>query len=297
MPELPEVETVRRSLLPLLAGKRLAQVKIMSPVVALPQAADFAVLEGAALQDIKRRGKYLVLQFDSGVKLTVHLRMTGRLVYQDRQEPYCKHTHAVFVFQDDLSGQPIKDIETGQSEENALDGFGGKELRFVDVRRFGRLWLGEPEEIGGFAALGPEPLDDDFSPEKLAHALKKHTKTKIKSAILDQTVVCGLGNIYADETLFLARIHPERLVHTLTAQEIEALAHAMRTVLLTAIANRGTSFRDYVDGLGEKGSNQNALQVFRRQGQPCPCCGETIHRVKVAGRSSFFCPCCQKPAE
>ncbi len=273
MPELPEVETVRRSLIPLLTGEKLAQVKIVTPAVMLPETADFAVLEGATVKDIKRRGKYLVIQFDNSLKLTVHLRMTGRLVYQDKEEPYVKHTHAVLVFQS------------------------GKELRFVDMRRFGRLWLGEPEAISGFATLGPEPLDEDFSPEMLACALKKHAKTKIKSAILDQTVVAGLGNIYADEALFRAGIHPERLVHTLSDQEIMDLAAGMRQVLLAAIANRGTSFRDYVDGLGERGSNQETLQVFRRQGQPCPCCGKIIQRVKVAGRSSFFCSCCQKAPE
>lgn len=270
MPELPEVETVRRSLLPVLKGQTINKVDIFSPVVTLPDAAIFQQLIGRTVKDIQRRGKYLIVLFDAGAPLTVHLRMTGKLLWRQPEEPIAKHTHVIFTY--------------------ACH----KQLRFVDVRRFGRLWLGDPNTIPGLATLGKEPIAPDFSPEVLAQALSHHQKGKIKAVILDQTVVAGLGNIYADEALFAAAIHPETPAGALLSQDIQNLAYSMTFVLEEGIKYRGTSIRDYVDGQGEKGENQLRLQVFQREGQPCPCCGTPIRRTRVAGRSSYFCPACQK---
>ncbi len=271
MPELPEVETVRRSLQPLLPGRTITGVEVASPVVTLPDSRLFSSLRGVAFGQIDRRGKYLLFRLSDGRTLTVHLRMTGQLLWRQPEQPRDKHTHVVLQCED-------------------------MELRFVDVRRFGRLWLTPESEISGLCTLGKEPIDATFDHCYLERALSRHPRANLKGAILDQTVVAGLGNIYADESLFAAGLHPLRKVASLTQGEICALAQAMTEVLQRAIAHRGTSFRDYVDAAGEKGDNQQWLQIFLREGQPCLRCGATVERIKVVGRSSYYCPCCQQLA-
>lgn len=277
MPELPEVETIRRSLLPILVGRKIKQVEIFNDVViesGNPEA--FVALAGAEVADINRRGKYLLFDIVQGGQLLVivaHMRMTGKLLFDSAVRPVAKHEHVRFLFDD------------------------GSQLAFEDMRRFGRLWLVKPEEIpnvSGLNTLALEPLDDGFTVEYLMEKLQRKQRSNAKGTLLDQHIVAGLGNIYVDEVLFAAGVHPERKVSTLTHDEICDLVAAMKRILSTAIENRGTTFRDYVDGNNEKGDMQNFLQVFQREGEPCPRCGAIIKRIKVVGRSSFFCPECQK---
>lgn len=274
MPELPEVETVKRSLAPLLEKKRIEEVILHKEiVVAHPEPCLFIQkARGRQIEGISRRGKYLQIALEGGHTLVVHLRMTGALVFSPLQEPLPKHTHAVFQLDD------------------------GNLLRYTDIRRFGRLWLvaaGERDDFTGRSKLGLEPFDAGFSAQYLADCLKKRRIT-IKQALLDQRVIAGLGNIYADEILFAAGIAPWRPVSELAEEEWQKLAQIIPAVLEESIRHRGTSFRDYQDGLGQKGDNLSRLQVYQRKGQPCPCCGQALARTVVAQRGTFYCAACQK---
>lgn len=274
MPELPEVETVRRSLLEVLPHRKIATVEIVTPqILALGDVVSFAMLSGCEISDIGRRGKYLMFNFTDGQVCVIHLRMTGKLLYHRTVGELQKHDHARFVFAD------------------------GSELVYNDIRRFGRFWLcqdGDVSGVSGLATLGAEPLDKEFSVEYWQRQIAGRKKARIKSVLLDQQVVAGLGNIYADEVLFRAKVHPERMAGSLTAEENTRLTVAMRDILQEAIKNRGTTFRDYVDGNNQRGSYQEHLQVFQKAGEACPRCGTMIERIKVGGRSSCFCPECQK---
>lgn len=273
MPELPEVETVRRSLQGLVLHKKITQVEIFKPtLLAMGDEAAFAGLAGLELTAIDRRGKYLLFRLDAPQDLfwVVHLRMTGKLLYHQESEPLQKHDHARIEFAD------------------------GSELIYNDARAFGRFWLAEdPAQVSGLASLGLEPLDAEFSVDYWQNKIKRRPRCLVKAALLDQHMVAGLGNIYADEVLFQAGVHPERTLGSLTAEENQRLAAAMQDILQASIAQRGTTFRDYVDGNNQKGGYQEFLRVFQKSGQPCPNCGEEIQRIKVAGRSSYFCPHCQ----
>lgn len=273
MPELPEVETVRRSLTDLVLHKKITRVEIFKPaILALGDEAAYAGLAGRELADIGRRGKYLLFRLNEPADLlwVVHLRMTGKLLYHRQSEPLQKHDHARLEFAD------------------------GSELIYNDTRAFGRFWLTQDAtQVSGLNSLGLEPLDADFSAAYWQEKIKRRPKMLVKAGLLDQTMVAGLGNIYADEVLFQAGVHPERTLGSLTEAENQRLAQAMREILQASIAQRGTTFRDYVDGNNEKGGYQEFLRVFQKLNQPCPNCGEQIQRIRVAGRSSYFCPHCQ----
>ncbi len=273
MPELPEVETIRRSLEPLVKGAKITEIKVNTPVTQ-PQATLFCEqLTKKEILQIARRGKYLIFYLDDALVLVVHLRMTGQLVYYPKTAPPSKHTHVIFVFEN------------------------GAELHFTDTRRFGRMWLVPKTElfgIPGLDTLGPEPIDEGFDKKIIADKLARHKKMKIKIFILDQTIIAGLGNIYADEVLFASGIHPERRCEDISQKELAALCCAMQNILKEAITHRGTSFRDYVDGNRAKGEHQDFLKVYQRRDQPCLTCGKPIKCIKVGGRSSFYCPHCQK---
>lgn len=273
MPELPEVETVRRSLTDLVLHKEIKAVEIFKPaILALGDEAAYAGLVGYELAEIGRRGKYLLFKLNEPADLlwVVHLRMTGKLLYHQQPEPLQKHDHARLQFAD------------------------GSELVYNDTRAFGRFWLTQDAaQVSGLNSLGLEPLDAEFSAAYWQEKIKRRSKTQVKVALLDQTVVAGLGNIYADEVLFQAGVHPERPLGTLTDEENQRLAQAMREILQASIEQRGTTFRDYVDGNNQKGGYQEFLRVFQKLNQPCPNCGQQIQRIKVAGRSSYFCPHCQ----
>ncbi|MFO7273853.1 MAG: bifunctional DNA-formamidopyrimidine glycosylase/DNA-(apurinic or apyrimidinic site) lyase [Symbiobacteriaceae bacterium] len=276
MPELPEVETVRRTLYPHVVGRRIRRVEILTPrQIYHPDPETFAAdLQGAPLTDIQRRGKYLLFHLGPRV-LVAHLRMSGHLFVCGPDRPREKHLHVVFHLDD------------------------GRELRYVDQRKFGGFHLLGPDGQGmplGLANLGPEPLSPEFTPEALASRLHgRHTS--IKAALLNQSLVAGLGNIYADEALFCARIHPAREAASLTAEEVERLHGCIRRVLLRAVERRGTTFSLYRDGEGNEGDMYDELQVFDRAGEPCPVCGTPIAKVAVAQRGTHFCPRCQPVPE
>lgn len=270
MPELPEVETVARDLRVAVTGRRIEHVTVDRPdIVRIPDGRMLpALLAGQRFENVDRRGKYLLLELDSGDELMVHLGMTGHLLVCDADAPVAKHTHI----------------------RAALDD--GNELRFDDARRFGRVAYGSREaltEARVLPRLGVEPLSDAFSQEQLDAVLRKTTRT-VKAALLDQKGVAGLGNIYIDEACFLAGVRPTRRCYRLTRRERAALLDAIPRVLTAAVANRGTSVDDYRDVWNARGSNQERLQVYGRGGLPCFVCGTTLRRTVTAGRTTVYCP-------
>ncbi len=269
MPELPEVETIRRTLSQHVIGRPILRASLLGPhLVAAGEGVEDA-LTGNGFAGIRRRGKYLILDLERGGCLIIHLRMTGQLVYYERLFTPDKHVHLHLEFGSNAG------------------------IYFRDVRKFGRIWLLDREdECSGLAQLGPEPFDESFTVHYLATALQK-SKCSVKGKILDQQVVAGIGNIYADEVLFASFLHPKRISSSLNREEIAALRDNAIAVLSHAIEAGGTTFRDYRDGMGGHGRFQEALRVFQREGDRCPRCGSSIVRVKCAGRSSFLCPNCQ----
>lgn len=272
MPELPEVETIVADLAPTLTGARITGVLVQDPrLVRFPGGEDFnRRLTGRVILGMKRRGKYIVFELDQGLTWLVHLRMTGRLL--TRLAPEERHLRARFC------------LDTGRS------------LYYCDLRRFGGMWAywpGEEEGLGGFPALGPEPLSSGFDGDWLVRRLAGR-QGPLKALLLDQGVVAGLGNIYTDEALFQAGLSPKRPGGSLSAQECGALARAVKDVLARAIRSRGTTFRDYQTGLGTPGRHQDELAVYGRGGQPCRHCGKPLEKARVGGRTTVFCPGCQE---
>jgi formamidopyrimidine-DNA glycosylase len=274
MPELPEVETVRRGLARALPGEEIVSVKVLRPQsIEYPTAEQFSkLLPGHKFGEINRRGKYLLLSLDHEAGLAVHLRMSGRLLVTEQRRKPEQHLRVKIK----LSG--------------------GKELRFEDMRVFGRLWYvpaGKQfhEIIPGLADLGVEPLEN-LTAAYLKEAFDRKTQA-IKSALLDQTIIAGIGNIYADEALFEAGINPLRSAQDLTSPELEQLVDRIRLVLARAIELGGSSIKDYRDASGVNGSYQHEALVYGRTGEPCRRCESTIERVKLVGRSTHFCKLCQ----
>lgn len=273
MPELPEVETIRRTLVQHVADLKIEEIKLIwsSAVCGWADQSFEALVTGRRIQTIDRRGKYLLIRLDEDLTLIAHMRMTGRLnYYTDNKEPE-KHTHVVFR------------LDRG-------------EVHFSDVRKFGRIQaIPTPLCFSGssLCKLGPEPLEAEFTPEVLKERFGKK-KLSVKAALLDQHVLAGLGNIYVDESLFRAGISPERRVDTLSEEEISKLHQAIQNVLQAGIDAQGTSFRDYRDANGEKGSFEQDLQVYGRGGEPCKVCGQALERIRLAGRSTVYCSRCQR---
>jgi formamidopyrimidine-DNA glycosylase len=274
MPELPEVETVVRDLRAELVGRCFASAWVSQPgVLRFPIAEVFvALLPEHRVDAVERRGKYILCRLDRAEDLVVHLGMTGHLRVLDAAAPTVKHTH----------------LRAGLDD--------GRELRFDDARRFGRLMLGPQallEERRLLPALGVEPLSDDFTPERL-DVVMRHTTRTVKAVLLDQSRIAGLGNIYVDEACHLAGIRPTRRAPRLTRRERVALHAAIRAVLAKAIANRGTTFDDYRDLWNAEGAHQEELRVYGRGGEPCLACGTVLRRRVVAGRTTVYCPVCQR---
>ncbi len=271
MPELPEVETIKNTLSDDLIGKTIASAEFR--LGKYSETIDKEDLIGRKILRLSRRGKYLLLHLSEGFCLIFHLRMTGRLLFDVEEAPGGeKYTRMVIGFTD------------------------GTGLKFHDVRTFGMAWLLPESELDTFPPLqklGCEPLGDDFDAEYLKNKLQRRSGN-IKSLLLDQTAVAGIGNIYADESLFRAGIHPLTQVSRLNDDELKKLCQAIREVLSEGIRNGGTTIRDYVDGSGVKGNFQNYLKVYGRTAQPCEKCGTPIKRIKISGRSTHFCPHCQK---
>jgi formamidopyrimidine-DNA glycosylase len=281
MPELPEVETVVRDLRPQLSGRTVTSVKltrdplIRGRLIRYPSARQFVQrLRGRTIASVTRRGKYIVMPLDhDGERLVVHLGMTGHLRVWEPEEAPVKHTHFRAL----------------------LDS--GLELRYDDQRQFGRLLLGKQEELvaaGAFPArLGPEPIHGDLTEAEFERLIRARHRP-VKSALLDQSFLAGVGNIYADEACFRAGIRPSRWTHRLTVRERRALYSAIQEVLENSIAARGSSIIDYVDAFGLPGSNQEKLLVYGRAGEPCLRCGTPLQGTRLAGRGTVYCRKCQR---
>jgi formamidopyrimidine-DNA glycosylase len=271
VPELPEVETTRRDLDARLRGRTITAVCFdstgVTPARGLGPIEMADALRGRRFQSLSRRGKYLIAHFEDGDALVLHRRMTGNLVLRHTSDPPEPFTRAVLTLDD------------------------GNELRWTDQRRFGTWTLTDAPEQA-IPEIGPEPLEDDWLPEHLAATLVNRT-APVKAVLLDQRRVAGLGNIYADESLHLARIHPERPAGTLTGDEVQRLYEAVRRVLTRAIELQGSSAQHHVGGLGQLGSMQDEWRAYRRTGEPCRSCDTPIARTRVGGRGTHYCPHCQ----
>lgn len=287
MPELPEVETVRRGLAELIIGK-VAAAESHDTEKGFPNApADVQeFLLGATITDIRRRAKVLMIDLSTGYSLLIHLKMTGQLVFVGDTRFGAGHPT------DSLIGA-LPDKST-RVELTFAD---NSKLFFNDQRKFGWMRLMPTLEIPNInfmQKVGPEPLSDDFTPEEFMQRFTRRAKTTIKAALLDQTVVAGVGNIYADESLWGAKVHPQRLVGSVTEQEFVLLFHELREVMSLAVNKGGSSNHTYVNAEGKKGSYMDFARVFRREGLPCPRCGTTIEKLRVAGRGTHICPYCQQ---
>ncbi|MCL6580372.1 MAG: bifunctional DNA-formamidopyrimidine glycosylase/DNA-(apurinic or apyrimidinic site) lyase [Firmicutes bacterium] len=295
MPELPEVETIRRTLEPRLVGRTIKRVEVRNPkfVAGAGPEAFARTVEGARVRALERRGKFLIIKLEApasdgrpspgspeALDILVHLKMAGQLVWcrpeEDLGPTRTKHTHVVFGLDD------------------------GSELRYVDVRHFGRIYFptgdgGDPlvrRALRTLGELGPEPREGGLAWEQFRRMLASR-HARLKPLLLDQSFVAGLGNIYSDECLFRAGVHPLRKASSLTEEEARRLYEAIHEVLEEAIRLHGTSVRDYVDGEGRRGEFAERLEVYGRPGEPCLRCGTPIARIVLGGRSTHFCPRCQ----
>lgn len=274
MPELPEVETVARGLRAALPGRRILSVRLGKTDFIDDPAALERDLPGARIESVVRHGKFLVLGLEgaeadgAGLALLVHLGMTGQLVTRPNEAPVAPHTHVILGLDD------------------------GRELRYTDIRRFGRMRLMRSGEQGNvLGGLGLDPLEaSEAGFVAVLHSRRAH----VKALLLDQHVLRGMGNIYTDESLWTARIHPRRIGANLSPGELRRLYRAVQDVLKEAIRSRGSSISDYVDSEGERGEFQLKHRVYQREGKKCFRCGALIRRIIVAGRSSYFCPKCQR---
>lgn len=288
MPELPEVETVRRGLEATVIGRRVESVDVLSESsLPAPRPRLDSLVVGRRLGRIRRRGKLLVLDLDGSSHLLVHLMMTGQLVVVDGGRTLFAGGHPSRSML-----EPMPNATT-----RAVFAFaGGRLLYFNDGRKFGRIRLVDDAALDAdpfLARLGPEPLGECFSLAGFRAQLERHARAPVKAVLLDQTVVAGIGNIYADESLHVARIHPGRPAGSLSAGESRRLRAAIRTTLTLAVEHGGTSFAGYVNEARGRDSYLDRARVFRRGGLPCPVCGTTIERTSVAGRGTGFCPRCQ----
>jgi len=273
MPELPEVETVRRTLEPAL-GARVVSAWTSGKGLHMarkPPRAKLAALAGATITKLRRHGKYLLIETDRPQEIVAHLGMTGRLRIVDGATPRVPHTHVVLKLAD------------------------GRDLRFIDARRFGQFDVVDKARervYPALAELGPDPITMGLDVDAL-FALAKAKRTTLKAFVLDQSVIAGVGNIYASEALWRARLAPSLRTNRLTRAATKRLAEAVGEVLARALANNGTSLRDFVDADGVEGSNWEYLWVYDREGQPCPRCKTTIKRAVHQGRATYYCPTCQ----
>ncbi|UCD64738.1 MAG: bifunctional DNA-formamidopyrimidine glycosylase/DNA-(apurinic or apyrimidinic site) lyase [Candidatus Zixiibacteriota bacterium] len=283
MPELPEVETVARGLRDTVLGRTIARVRLKAPPGSTVVSPAFGqkrferILRGRTILDVRRRGKNILLALSGDATLWVHLKMTGHFYYLRKTEPVDRHDLVVIDF------------------KAALGCDNGKNLRFNDYRRFGRLRLYRDDELWqqrGLGDLGPEPLE--MSSREFLSICRRSSRM-IKPALLDQTFVAGLGNIYADESLHAARIHPRRATASISSRKLLELHHHIQRLLKSAINKMGTSVDSYAGVNGQPGRFQKYLRVYGREGLPCKFCGRAVVREKVGSRSAHFCPRCQRP--
>ena len=272
MPELPEVETVRRGLEKLILGKKISNIDIRYPKMIKTDLHEFQkAMPGQVIQSMGRRGKYLLFYLSDKVLIS-HLRMEGKYFYYPDQVPERKHAHVLIHFED------------------------GGTLVYEDVRKFGTMELLAPELLEAYfisKQLGPEPTEEDFDLGRFKLALKR-SKKPIKSHLLDQTLVVGLGNIYVDEVLWRAKVHPARISQSLTAQEARKVHDETINVLDQAVEKGGSTIRTYTNAFGEDGTMQEFHQVYDKTGQACSRCGSIIEKIQLGGRGTHFCPECQR---
>ncbi|MFH0928118.1 MAG: DNA-formamidopyrimidine glycosylase [bacterium] len=275
MPELPEVETIRRQMQTAVTGKKIVRVEVRFGKRLRPGKKEFAkIITGSELMSVGRRAKLLLLNLSNGWTIVTHLKMTGKYLIKNNSAKPDKHTHVVFHLGD------------------------GRQLFFHDIRKFGYLRLSRTsdleEKVFAREGYGPEPLGPSFSYKIFTACLKKRGKKKIKPLLMEQTCIAGIGNIYADEALWQAKINPKQLVGTLSAANLKSLYRSIPAVLKLAIKHRGTSADNYLDFHGEAGENQAFLKVYGRDGEPCRRCKTAIVKIKLGSRSAHFCPKCQK---
>jgi len=272
MPELPEVETIVRSLAPKLKGHRIRSLRVLYPPVLRDSCAGLITqLRGKRICGVRRRGKMIIIDCEEDMSLLVHLKMTGMFLFSSADKPVDKHTHFIISFEDRK-----------------------KELRFRDVRKFGFISCfrtAQASTVDELKSLGPEPLEIGLA------SLKKRfqgRKARLKSLLLNQKFLAGIGNIYADEILFQAKLHPLTPASRLRHPELKRMHEAIKDVLGRAIACQGSTIRDYRDAVGQEGSFQDFHQVYGREGLACSICGRGICRLRLSGRSTFYCPGCQR---
>lgn len=286
MPELPEVETIRRQLEPDLSGRRFEAVEVLDSYFAKPATpgAFEAAAEGRTVTDVGRRGKYLVLELDNGRSLVIHLRMTGSITLLAPDGTPNPGDARIYDH-----GDAVKHLKARFTLDD------GGEMLFADPRRFGRGFIAAPDELAVYFddRLGVEPLSDDFTVEEMARVSAGRTGP-LKSFLLNQKAVAGVGNIYADEALYRAGLHPLSPGGSMKPGHHEALRDGVVEALQRGLDLGGASIDDYRDARGETGAMQNEFLVHRREGEDCPGCGGTIQRIVVGGRSTYFCPDCQK---
>ena len=274
MPELPEVETVRTQLAPALVGRRLSSVRILDERLTRPfDPHEIATrLEGQRVAAVERRGKYVVVRFESGLVLLVHLRMTGSFLIS-----------------------PVGKLPDDPYRRSVVTLDDATDVGYRDVRRFGTWLVLEEAQAADYlgSRLGAEPLDAAFTTRELRRRLAGR-RAAIKAVLLDQRVAAGMGNIYADEALWYARVHPLRTASELTAAEAKALHAGIRSALRIGIARQGATLSDYATPNGARGSMQDGFKVYGRTGEPCPRCGTPIEKIRVAGRGTSYCPACQR---
>lgn len=277
MPEMPEVEVIRRILEPQLAGKRILNVQILNKqVIAHPDADTFVeLLTGQTISSMSRRGKFLTIHMDNGDSVVLHLRMTGQLLVMPKDMPIEKHTHLIATLPEEM------------------------QLRYIDVRRFGRFWYlkaNETDTITGQEKLGLEPFDAALTPDYLKAKLGKRRKS-IKEMLHDQSVIAGIGNIYSDEILFAAGIYPEEKCMDLDANDWNILAEKIKEIIAWGIDTNAMTPEEYLAGKGKEYRNIPHLRVYGREGQACKRCQSVIERITIGGRSSCYCQACQRRKE
>lgn len=277
MPELPEVETIVNDLKPILNGAVFWEFISEFPRILVAEEGLRERARGAKVESVERRGKFINIFLDGGFVITVHLRMTGRLIVKGNEAG-------------------AKSEEPAIPYERARIEFDTCSLRFSDIRKFGRVWLNTSEEYEqktGIHKLGPEPLESTFTFEKFL-ARVQNKRGSVKKILLDQTIVAGVGNIYADEGMFYAGIKPEQEISKLKKAELEKVFNGFIRALNQGVKNRGTSISDFADAFGRMGTNQEVINVYGRGGKPCYNCGENLQKTKLAGRGTVFCAKCQK---
>ena len=294
MPELPEVETIVRDLAATLPGTKIKAFKLLyAGAINVSLAQWRRRVVGQKIIKVWRRGKQLIFDLAGGEHIVIHLKMTGQLIYKSGKK-LIVGGHPIVYSKRSL---PVpSEVEGPNKFTRAIFYFtDGSQLFFNDVRKFGWLKITAADELAAsFGRLGPEPLSPQFTGKKLQELLGTKARSKIKTALLDQTKIAGIGNIYADEALWLSRIKPSRLVGQLRTKDWTALAKAIKQVLRLSIKHRGTSFSDYRDASGAQGNFIAKLKVYGRGGQSCPRCGRPLNKTKLAGRGTHWCSHCQK---